>query len=160
MMRSFHHTGISVPDLEEALRFYCDVLGFEEAMRDDWADSKTDDEIMNLADSAGSYALVRLGDTFLELLQFNAPKPLPLDATRRVSDHGLTHLCFLVDDIQGEYERLPKHGVSFLSPPMWNSGEPGVSDGWCCYGHDPFDNVVELLQYAFAGGPIPQESAG
>ena len=33
MIQGIHHTGLSTPDLERTVRFYVDLLGFEELTR-------------------------------------------------------------------------------------------------------------------------------
>jgi len=35
MIQGIHHTGLSTPDLERTVRFYVDLLGFEELTRFD-----------------------------------------------------------------------------------------------------------------------------
>lgn len=146
MIVRLHHLAISVPDLNKAVDFYCGTLGFEEVTRDSWRDSPADDEMCGIIGVAGSYALLRLDDVWLEILEYASPKPKPLPSDRRVCDLGLTHLCLLVDDAQQEYERLCRAGMVFLSPPRPNGGEEGVSQGQCAYGRDPFGNFVEFLQ--------------
>jgi catechol 2,3-dioxygenase-like lactoylglutathione lyase family enzyme len=58
-----------------------------------------------------------------------------------VCDHGITHLCLDVDDLDADYKRLLGAGVTFHSPPQ-DLGA-GVRT---CYGRDPDGNVVELQQ--------------
>ena len=47
-----HHTGLSVPDLEEGVRFYSDLLGFRIIVRKSWEASDTMDAIVGLTGSA------------------------------------------------------------------------------------------------------------
>jgi catechol 2,3-dioxygenase-like lactoylglutathione lyase family enzyme len=67
-----------------------------------------------------------------------------------VCDHGITHLCLDVEDLDAEYERLLAAGMTFNSPPQdLGAGVRTV------YGRDPDGNVVELhelspAEHAFA----------
>ena len=141
MITGFHHAALSVSDMAKALEFYCDVIGFTEIDRGRWSDSDQYDAIWNLKASAGEYAMLRMNDAYLEIFQFESPKPRLARHGARQSDFGITHLCLSVDDIGGEYQRLSKAGVMFTSPPV-------DADGWCAFGSDPFGNVIELYQPA------------
>jgi predicted enzyme related to lactoylglutathione lyase len=56
-----------------------------------------------------------------------------------VCDHGITHVCVDVDDLDADHERLSSAGMSFHAPPQDLGG--GVRT--TC-GRDPDGNVVEL----------------
>ena len=56
-------------------------------------------------------------------------------------DHGITHICLDVTDIDEEYERLKAAGMLFHCPPQ------DVGDGVrCTYGCDPDGNIVEIVE--------------
>ena len=50
--------------------------------------------------------MLRLGDTKIEVFQYENPVGKAQDPQRPVSDHGIIHLCLRVTDIQAEYTRL------------------------------------------------------
>jgi len=141
MITGFHHTALTVSNIEEALRFYCDELGFTVVDRGRWADSESYDAIWELEGSAGEYAMLQLNDAHLEIFRFDSPESRSAPSDWRVSDLGITHLCFSVDDIASEFERLTNAGVTFACPPI-------DADGLCAFGSDPFGNVIELYQPA------------
>ncbi|MDG2111207.1 MAG: VOC family protein [Actinomycetota bacterium] len=142
MIRAIHHTAISTGDIEASLRFYRDLLGFCEVDQFRWrAGSSAMDAITALTDSAAKVALLRLDNAFLELFEYTSPQPEEADPNRPVCDHGITHLCLEVVDIDAEYERLSAAGMMFHSPPI--GGGLGVR---ATYGRDPDGNVVELLE--------------
>jgi len=155
----FHHPGISTPDLDRAVAFYCDHLGFEVKKRQEWSKgSKTADDLHRLKDSAGRSALLRLAprdneedsrraEVMVEFLEFESPEPAPLDPNRRVCESGIAHMCFVVDDCQADYERLVKAGMDFHCPPMG-----GGTGARLAYGRDPDGNIIELLE-------LPKRSA-
>ena len=142
MIRGIHHTAISTGDMERALRFYKDLLGFEEVFNFEWqAGNTVVDNITGLRDSAAQVVMLRAGNACVELFQYAAPSPKAGDPNRPVCDHGITHLCLEVSDIEDEYARLKAAGMRFHCPPQ------GAGNGLrATYGRDPDGNVVELLE--------------
>lgn len=144
MIIGVHHTAISTPDLERLKSFYCDLFGLEEAMRFGWKQGDDlCDSIVGLPGSEAEFVYLRSGNTHIEIFQFTHPTPKPRDPDWRVCDHGITHICFEVEDIHAEYERLSQAGMKFQS-----SG-PIDAMGMlhAVYGFDPDGNVVELIQF-------------
>lgn len=142
MLIGFHHAAISTPDLDRFLDFYCGTLGCEVAWTFAW-DTGSDeaDAVTGLQDSAARAAMLKLGDSFLEVFEFSSPAATPQSTDRPVNDHGITHVCLQVQDIQTEYERLQQAGMHFHCPPQ------AQDTGFVTYGRDPDGNVVELLEF-------------
>jgi catechol 2,3-dioxygenase-like lactoylglutathione lyase family enzyme len=141
MIHGIDHTALSVPDMDAALQFYSGVLGFEVLMNFAWpSGAKPLDDLVGLPDSASKVAMLRLGDTRIEVFEYLNPKGRAQDPDRPVCDHGIIHLCLAVSDIAGEYERLREAGVRFNSTPIDLGREV------CVYGRDPFGNVLELIE--------------
>ena len=142
MIKGIHHTAISTGDMERSLRFYKDLLGFEEVFALNWeVGSKSLDTLVGLKDSSSRVVMLKAGNACIELFQYTSPEPKPGDPNRPVCDHGITHLCVQVSDIDGEYERLKAAGMVFHCPPMKASKKLRAT-----YGRDPDGNVVELLE--------------
>ena len=142
MIKGIHHTAISTGDIERSLRFYKDLLGFEEVFALDWkAGTKSIDQIVGLKDSSSQVVMLKAGNACVELFQYATPTPKPGDPNRPVCDHGITHLCLQVEDIDAEYERLKAAGMTFHCAPQ-KAGK-GLR---ATYGRDPDGNVVELLE--------------
>ncbi len=149
MIRGIHHTAISTPDMETALGFYRDLLGFTVTSDFSWpAGIEAADNITGLRGSAARAVMLSAGNACIELFEFASPTPQPVDPARPVCDHGITHLCVEVSDVDAEYERLKAAGMHFHCPPQ----DLGLSRA--TYGRDPDGNVVELLEPA-AGGVRP-----
>ncbi|MFO0688386.1 MAG: VOC family protein [Myxococcota bacterium] len=149
MIRHIHHTGISTPDLDRAIHFYCDLLGFEILTRFERpSGSPGMDAMLDLPGVGFQAALLRLGRTMIEVFQFTAPEPVRAPARRRVCDHGLTHLCFQVDDVRAEYARLSAAGMVFHCAPQVGDGAIFV------YGRDPDGNAIELIEFEGADNPL------
>jgi catechol 2,3-dioxygenase-like lactoylglutathione lyase family enzyme len=150
MRIGIHHVAISTPDIERSLRFYRDLLGLEVLYGGSWpAGTAVADRITGLEGSSARQVLLGAGNAYLELFQYGAPTPAPGDPGRPVCDHGITHLCLDVDDLDAEYERLCAAGMKFHCPPQ-DLGT-GVRT---TYGRDPDGNVVELQELASGEHPF------
>jgi catechol 2,3-dioxygenase-like lactoylglutathione lyase family enzyme len=106
------HSTIYVIDQDEALRFYRDILGFE---------VNTD---MTMDDAGLRWLTVSpKGQPDLELIlaevtpgqMFSAENTEEMRALISRGAFGIG--VFETDDIHGDYERLSKQGVEFVSPP-------------------------------------------
>ena len=100
MLKKLSHVSIAVENVDEAVKFYRDVLGLEVT------------RTVTLDDRQLKIAFVKIGETELELLE-----PLNQDNTvRRYLDRwgpGLHHICFEVDDVAGSMEALKSRGAEF-----------------------------------------------
>ena len=149
MIRHIHHTGLSTPDLDRTVRFYRDLFGFEVLTRFTMPPGSPGmDEMLALPGVGFSAALLRLDKTMIEVFQFSDPEPVRAPAQRRVCDHGLTHLCFQVDDVKVEYERLSAAGMVFHCAPQTGDGASYV------YGRDPDGNAIELIEFHGVDNPL------
>jgi catechol 2,3-dioxygenase-like lactoylglutathione lyase family enzyme len=150
MIRGVHHTAVSTPNLERALAFYRDLLGFEVLWEFAWpAGTEVADRITGLEGSSAKAAMLRAGNIMLELFQYETPVPKPGHPVRPVCDHGITHVCLDVTDLDTEYERLQAAGMVFHCPPQ----ELGP-DVRTTYGRDPDGNVIELQEILSSKNPI------
>lgn len=135
-----HHIGMSVPSLDEALRFYVDLLGFAEAGSGAFANDGDIDRIMALNGAAAKVAFLTFGDFRIEMFEFVSPAQERDDSGRPVYRHGITHLCLDVTDVRGLHARLKAAGMRFHSDPVDKAGVRTV------YGRDPFGNVIEFQE--------------
>jgi len=140
VIKSINHVALSVSNLDRAIEFYRDALGMGFVVRTPFAGDEYE-AVLGLEGAQGQVALLRLGEVHIELFEFERPKPGPLDPNYPVSDHGISHFCLEVTDIQGEYERLKAAGARFHCPPQHFFGTAIAT-----YGRDPDGNVFELLQ--------------
>lgn len=156
MIIGVNHVSMSVPDLQKAIYFYCDLLGFEKLEQMSWgADSKlsaTAAKILAVSGTAADAVQLRGGNLLLEFFQFRSGDPKPQDPDRPVIDHGITHFCLAVRDLDAEYARLKAAGVRFLGEPTRIA--PGLRT---VYGRDPFGNIIEFEEAT--GRTDPAESA-
>jgi len=153
MIRGIHHTAISTGDLERALQFYRDLLGFTVVFEASWpAGLAVMDAITGLKNSSGRAVVLKAGNMMIELFQYSSPPPKPGDPNRPVSDHGITHICLDEADVDVEYERLKAAGMRFHCPPQDLEVENVIVK--TTYGRDPDGNVVEIQQVIGSENPI------
>ena len=147
MILGVHHPALSVPSLEEALAFYCGVVGFEVVMEAAIPSGIPPlDQAFGIPDAGCKVRMIRKGNSCIELFEFEDPETPAATLDRPVHKHGLTHICLATDDYAKDYDHLAANGVAFHTEPM---GDEGTR--WA-YGRDPFGNVIELLEHAKEGG--------
>lgn len=140
MITGVNHVGISVASLDRSIGFYRDLFGMEVVVEDTFQGERYD-AILALLGTAGRVALLRKGSLQLELFEFKHPTPHHKDPRYPVSDHGISHFCIEVADLDGFYSKLSAAGVYFHCPPIDFKGIAKAT-----YGRDPDGNVFELLE--------------
>jgi methylmalonyl-CoA/ethylmalonyl-CoA epimerase len=104
-----NHISVAVHSIDDALRFYRDMLGLEAS------------PIEHLADRELKVAFVKIGETEIELLE-------PTSEDNTVSRFlerrgpGLHHICLETDDIETTMAELSERGAEFVDP----EPKPGV----------------------------------
>jgi catechol 2,3-dioxygenase-like lactoylglutathione lyase family enzyme len=150
MIRGIHHTAISTGNLDRALAFYRDLLGFRVLFEFGWpAGTDIADKITGLEQSSARAVMLQAGNAIIELFQYASPTPRPGNPQRPVADHGITHICLDVTDLDAEYARLKTAGMTFHCPPQ----DIGM-DLRTTYGRDPDGNVIELQEVLNQESPI------
>ncbi|BAN01671.1 VOC family protein [Ilumatobacter coccineus] len=146
MIRGIHHVAISTPDIDRLAAFYRDGLGFEEVMSTSWADRPMIDQLINVPGSAARQLMLRAANCYIELFEYSAPTPVPQDPAYPPSNHGITHFCFDIVDIDAEYERLTGLGMTFHRAPPTSEELGSASPLRAIYGRDPDGNIIELQE--------------
>jgi glyoxylase I family protein len=147
MIRGIHHVTVHVRDLERMTKFYKEAFGFEDiGFSGGWSNDPVLDDIINVPGSAAKSVMLCAGNCYLELFQFSAPAPSSSKPLRPY-DHGYTHFCVDVTDIEAEVERLAKVGMTFNRP--YGRGKPtDVKIVKAIYGEDPEGNLIEIQETA------------
>jgi lactoylglutathione lyase len=136
MITGIGHVALRVTDLERALDFYCDKLGFREAFRLD-REGEPSPWIVYLQIGHGQ---------FLELFPgAREIGPQPGAAA------GYNHFCLLVDDVHATLRQLAERGLAITEAPR-----QGVDHNWQYWLTDPDGNRIELMQIM---GDSPQAAA-
>lgn len=124
------HVNLTVSDLEQSIRFYRELLGFEVRWRGTLSDGQPAAHVGDLTGDRQCY---------LALFQASQPGRASEDYGRA----GLNHVGFVVDDLDAMRVRLAALGVE---PHLEGDYEPGRR----LYFHDPSGVEVELVEYGAA----------
>ena len=145
MITRMHHTGVVVKNLPVMVDFYCKTLGLS-----------IHNEMDSVAPAAGNHTgikgarrkLVFLGlddqpgKHLIELVHYIDPPAT--DGHLGKHQLGAMHICFCVNNLQEQYNRLTALGVRFETEPKFTdtpSGPLGV-----VYARDPEGNWLELIE--------------
>ncbi len=137
----FHHVAISVKDMEKALSFYRDLLGFDILWEAARRTGKPLSRVVGLDNVETRIVMLKGYGTKVELFQYAHPRGKAAHIAEQC-DYGLTHFALSVQGIHELHERLADQGVTFNCPPQ--NLRPGV---WAAYMKDFEGNTIELVQY-------------
>jgi catechol 2,3-dioxygenase-like lactoylglutathione lyase family enzyme len=92
---------------------------------------------------------LRLGDEYIELIQFLAPRGRPFPVDSRSNDRWFQHVAIIVSDMQAAYSRLRSFHVEHASSgpqrlPDWNPAAAGIE---AFYFRDPDGHYLEVLAF-------------
>ena len=147
-LRGTDHIGFTVPDLQQAIDFFVDVIGCEPfyelgpfAAADDWME-----EHLNVHPRAVMKRLKFLrcksGANF-EIFEYQAPEQNRQQPKN--SDVGGHHLAFYVDDFDQALAYLKARGVTILGEPTL-SKNASAGQTWV-YFLSPWGMQLELVSY-------------
>lgn len=149
-LRGVEHIGFTVPDLEEASRFFVDVIGCEQIYA-----------LGPIADDVGDWMIRHLnvparchvrelrffrcgsGPNF-EIFEY-AGDDLNKEPPRNC-DVGGHHLAFYVDDFQAALMYLKSHRVRILGEPTVRTTGPSAGQTWV-YFLTPWGMQLELVSF-------------
>lgn len=127
---SFHHGGVSVPSLDEAIQWYGDILGFELERR------------FRIEAANAETAMVRKGPLRFELFEVEGAAPLPQGRRHPPEDlrtHGNKHVAFRVEDLEAFLTEVGAKGadVAFVVRESFGKG---------CFLRDCAGNLIEFVE--------------
>lgn len=121
------------------LHFYCDLLGFSVSKKMEEYGEYMDTLLSLRGIRVRTVKLAVPSGGMVELLHFVSHPPTEL-WNRTIFDLGLSHIALTVSDLDGEYERLCRHHVEFLSPPIVSKSAK------VAFALDPEGGFVELVE--------------
>jgi catechol 2,3-dioxygenase-like lactoylglutathione lyase family enzyme len=157
-MRGIDHIGITVPDLDQAERFFIDVLGAqpvytlgEKRAEDDWMQRTLG---VHPRTVIREIRFLRLGNgSNIELFHYDAADGQ--SGPPRNSDIGGHHLAIYVDDLDAAIAHLRAHGVELMGEPV-TSRQSAEGQRWQ-YFRSPWGMQFELV--SFPGGKAYEADA-
>jgi len=148
-LRGTDHIGFTVPDLEQATRFFVDVVGcqFVHSLgpisdAGDWMANHLNVHPRTRVREIRFFRC-RQGSNF-ELFEYVAPEQKREPPCN--SDVGGHHLAFYVDDMNAALAHLRAHGVRILGEPTTRDDGPSAGKTWV-YFLAPWGMQLELVSY-------------
>lgn len=143
------HASWTVDNLDNALRFYVDLLGMEIA-HTQMGDNEYTRKLVGVPRATIRCAMLKFPGTaprfsghIIELVEYIAAKGVKLDT--KPCNVGAAHFAFVTRDARGMYARLSAAGIKFVSEPVAITA--GINEGgWTCYFHDPDGFTLEMMQ--------------
>ena len=137
-----------VEDMNRSLFFFTEVLPFGKVSDHE----VTGGEFERLHGIFGlrlRIVRLKLGDEFLELMDFIAPEGRPVPVDSRSHDRWFQHVAIIVSDMDAAYARLRAADVRHASSgpqrlPDWNPNAGGIE---AFYFKDPDGHVLEILEF-------------
>ncbi len=125
LVKKFLHVCITVPDLDEALKFYRDVLGFVSTFqtRTDKADGKLlgfeEEEIGLYAHHILTAGADHRQATEINLIEYTNPATSVGDGPYEMMNHvGITRLALLVENVKEAFDKIRVYeGVEIVCKP-------------------------------------------
>ena len=149
-MRGHDHTGITVPDMDQAVHFFTEIVGCEKIMSfGPFSDSKGTfmKDVLDVHPRAviTQITMVRCGmGSNIELFSYQSPDQQVVQPKN--SDVGGHHLAFYVDDFDAAVAYLSAKGVRLLGERTVRSSGPNAGQTWI-YFLSPWGMQFELVSY-------------
>ena len=147
-LRGIEHVGLTVPDLEQAVAFFVDVIGCEFILADGPFENDPDtmrDRLGVPQDASFRYCFLRCRQgPNLEIFEYRAQDQATTPP--RNSDVGGHHLAFHVDDFEAAVAHLDAHGAEVMRPVSYIGSGPAKGSHWV-YFRSPWGLQLELCSY-------------
>ena len=131
MVNKVDHIGIAVKDLDEAIKFYEDVLGIKCTNKEEVAEQKV------------KVAFLPIGDTEIELLE-STEEDGPIDRHIERRGEGVQHIAYRVDDIEKAIKECKEKGIRMIDEkPRYGAGGAKIA---FLHPKSTFGVLIELCQ--------------
>lgn len=139
----YSHIGLLTVDLDASVAFYRDALGFTPTRR---SSTEGTTAISALCGVDGPIAsrrqfMSRADGIVLELRHWTSPPTTGSTSARPMNEYGVSHLSFLVDDVDEVAARIAAHGGTVLAETRTRAG--GDDFLFCT---DPNGVRIELMR--------------
>ncbi len=152
---------MTVADMDRAVDFYSRVLSFEK-VSDTEVTGDAYEHLQGIFGLRMRVVRMKLGDEFIELTEYLAPRGRPIPVDSRSNDRWFQHIAIIVSDMERAYQLLRQHKVEHASTgpqllPDWNPNAGGIR---AFYFKDPDGHPLEILQFPAGKGDPKWQKAG
>lgn len=151
--RPLNHIGISVPDIDRAIAWYAEVLGYRlfsgpfDLVANPPAQAQFQDALGERCKHVRIAHLSTGGGVGIELFQPVSPVSLPDVTDIRFDQSGPFHICVTDPDIDGLISKIIATGGSQISE-VWDDRPPsGIYRMVYC--RDPFGTIIEIHTHPY-----------
>jgi glyoxylase I family protein len=130
VVQGFEHVGMTSSNLDATIAFYCGLLGLKEVL-------------FKRTGEGGRIAFLEIGGVMLEIVEPAASIQTPAREVP-VTEAGIRHITFRVDDVDAVYEKLRSAGVEFTVLPRTAANSELIRKVAFC--KDPDGIIVEFLE--------------
>ena len=148
-LRGTDHIGFTVPDLDQAVDFFVQVIGCEAfydlgpfQFDDDWMERQLNVHPRTVMRRL-KFLRCKHGSNF-EIFEYESPDQNKTQPKN--SDIGGHHLAFYVDDMDAAVAYLKENGVRILGEPVVRAQGPSAGQTWV-YFLAPWGMQLELVSY-------------
>jgi len=147
------HVGINVPDLNKAVTFFSDVLGFTPVTQlgpipldAEWKKLNH----INPDTGAVTIKMINAGNgASIEVFEYADNKGSKIHP--KTDDIGASHIAFYVNDINAAVEYLKSKGVKIIGEPFTMPSGDTAGESWV-YFETPWGSKMELVSYPSGKG--------
>lgn len=140
--------GLTVSDMDRSVDFFTKVLSFEK-VSDVEVWGADHERLQGVFGLRARIVRIRLGDEFIELTEYLAPRGRPMPVDSRSNDRWFQHIAIIVSDMDKAYAWLRQNKVEHASTgpqtlPAWNPNAGGIK---AFYFRDPDKHALEVLWF-------------
>lgn len=140
--------GMTVSDMDASVAFYAKVLSFEK-VSDIEVTGEDYERLEGVFGLRMRVVRMRLGEEFIDLTEYLAPKGRPVPVDSRSNDRWFQHIAIITSDMDKAYALLRENKVEHASSgpqrlPDWNKNAGGIK---AFYFRDPDKHWLEVLQF-------------
>lgn len=145
--------GMTVSDMDRSVEFYSKILSFEK-VSDVEVTGEDYERLQGVFGLRMRVVRMKLGEEFIELTEYLAPKGRPFPVDSRGNDRWFQHIAIITSDMDSAYALLRRHKAEHASTgpqrlPDWNKNAGGIK---AFYFRDPDRHYLEILQFPAGKG--------
>jgi catechol 2,3-dioxygenase-like lactoylglutathione lyase family enzyme len=148
VVRAVDAIGLTVRDLDRSVEFFEKILSFQKVSETE-VTSEQYEHLQGVFGLRMRVVRMKLGNEFVELTEYIAPRGRPIPVDSRSNDRWFQHIAIITSDMDRAYQWLRKNKVEHASPgpqrlPDWNRNAGGIK---AFYFKDPDGHALEILQF-------------